>query len=142
MKNIFFLLSVLAISIITHAQNSAEKIAIIPIPVSMQVTGDAFLLPSNIVIGSNNQSAEVQQVISQFSEKLTPATGFTVTRNNTSPSVVFNINDKPDAIIGDEGYHLTVTNNQVTINANKPAGLFYGTQTLLQLLPPEILSKQ
>lgn len=42
--------------------------------------------------------------------------------------------------MGCEGYHLSVTPEQVTISANKPQGLFYGIQTLLQLLPPQIES--
>lgn len=37
-----------------------------------------------------------------------------------------------------EGYELTVTANRVVIRAPHPAGLFYGTQTLRQLLPGPI----
>jgi hexosaminidase len=36
---------------------------------------------------------------------------------------------------GDEAYELTVAPEGVTIAANQPAGLFYGVQTLRQLLP-------
>jgi hexosaminidase len=39
--------------------------------------------------------------------------------------------------LGDEGYELDVT-DRVSVRAAKPAGLFYGTMTLRQLLPPEI----
>lgn len=39
---------------------------------------------------------------------------------------------------GDEGYDLTVVPGKITITANTPAGLFYGTQTLRQLLPAAI----
>src|SRR6185369_17725003 len=39
-----------------------------------------------------------------------------------------------------EGYELTVTTNSVLIRAPTTAGAFYGIQTFLQLLPPEILS--
>lgn len=40
-----------------------------------------------------------------------------------------------------EGYNLKVTNNGVTLSAKEPAGIFYGVQTLLQLLPKQIESK-
>jgi len=46
-----------------------------------------------------------------------------------------------DATLGNEGYKLIVNPNSVLLSANKPAGLFYGMQTLVQLLPKEIESK-
>lgn len=42
------------------------------------------------------------------------------------------------SVAGDEAYDLSVEPNSVTITANHPAGLFYGVQTLRQLLPPLI----
>lgn len=41
---------------------------------------------------------------------------------------------------GAESYKLAVTTNAIVIRAPTQAGLFYGTRTLLQLLPPEIFS--
>ncbi len=46
-----------------------------------------------------------------------------------------------NAALGHEGYTLDVTPDGITIRAAAPAGLFYGVQTLLQLLPPGLLSK-
>lgn len=40
--------------------------------------------------------------------------------------------------LGGEGYELTVATNAIVIRAPAAAGLFYGAQTLLQALPPEI----
>ena len=51
-----------------------------------------------------------------------------LTTNNALPS------------LGAEGYELTVATNSVVIRAPAAAGAFYGVQTLLQLLPPQILS--
>jgi hexosaminidase len=42
--------------------------------------------------------------------------------------------------LGNEGYELTIATNSVVIRAPTDAGLFYGVQTLLQLLPPQIYS--
>jgi hexosaminidase len=44
--------------------------------------------------------------------------------------------------LGDEGYQLTVHADAVTIQAGTPAGLFYGMQSLRQLLPPEIEKRE
>lgn len=41
---------------------------------------------------------------------------------------------------GAEAYELTVAPDSVVIRAPDQAGLFYGVQTLLQLLPPEVFS--
>lgn len=38
-----------------------------------------------------------------------------------------------DPELGDEGYQIDITNESITISANKPAGLFYGVQTLDQV---------
>ncbi len=45
-----------------------------------------------------------------------------------------------DAALGAEGYVLDVSPQGVTISAAGGPGLFYGTQTLLQLLPPQVFS--
>ncbi len=42
---------------------------------------------------------------------------------------------RPDPALGDEGYDVTIAADGVTLRAPKPAGLFYGVQTLRQLLP-------
>ncbi|MDW5326575.1 beta-N-acetylhexosaminidase [Plantactinospora sp. KLBMP9567] len=43
-----------------------------------------------------------------------------------------------DPALAAEGYHLRVRPDGVTITGGAPAGVFYGTQTLLQLLPPGV----
>ena len=51
-------------------------------------------------------------------------------------------NKKENKTIGKEGYTLNASSSGIIITANKPAGLFYGMQTLLQLLPKEIESSK
>jgi hexosaminidase len=40
-----------------------------------------------------------------------------------------------DESLGEEGYALSISANAVRLSANRPAGLFYGIQTVRQLLP-------
>ena len=44
--------------------------------------------------------------------------------------------------LGSEGYSLTVSGQTVSIKGSSPAGIFYGIQTLFQLLPPAIYSEK
>ncbi|HTV62889.1 MAG TPA: beta-N-acetylhexosaminidase, partial [Verrucomicrobiae bacterium] len=44
--------------------------------------------------------------------------------------------------LGAEGYELTVAPDSVVIRAPATAGVFYGVQSLLQLLPPQIFAAQ
>ena len=55
---------------------------------------------------------------------------------NAKAAIVLSIYKKPDLSLGDEGYVLKVTPQKILLSANKPQGLFYGIQTLRQLLPP------
>ncbi len=46
---------------------------------------------------------------------------------------------KPDDQMGEEGYRLSVSSNNVVVQASTPRGLFYGAGTLRQLLPACVL---
>lgn len=125
----------------TWAQSTAN-IAIIPQPVSIITGKGVFNLPQKTVIYSNSNSAEVKNITAQLSHRLSMATGYDVTIGNIQPTISLLINDIPEKILTNEGYRLNVTANGLAISANKPAGLFYGMQTLMQLLPKEIESKE
>jgi len=136
MQKYFFLLVVVFISSLLPAQNNN----IIPQPVSFTYTRSLpFKLSAATTIGGNN--AEAQRVARQLADQISRATGFSFTIRKQG-AIQLTLNATPNAEIGDEGYTLNVTNGGVKINANKAAGLFYGVQTLLQLLPPEIESAE
>jgi hexosaminidase len=44
--------------------------------------------------------------------------------------------------LGTEGYELTVAPDSIVVRAPAAAGVFYGVQSLLQLLPPEVFASQ
>ena len=56
-------------------------------------------------------------------------------KKRSGPVIVFKLNAKAGA--GAEGYRLNIAAQRIDLSAARPAGLFYGLQTLLQLLPPD-----
>jgi len=151
---LFFILinaSIFAQAIESEAENpfngggyANTEIAIIPEPVSVIKQSGHFELPTNIIIQAS-KSPELKQTIAFLQERLSIPTGHYVSTVYTpSAAATFKLilNEKADATLGTEGYHLTVGLKQVTVRANQPAGLFYGVQSVLQLLPKEIESKE
>jgi len=124
--------------------NNSSEVAIIPEPVSITKGEGYFLLPSNVVIQSP-ALPELNQTIAFLQERLSTPTGSYISNVN-APTANANIklilNEKPHHLLGNEGYQLSITPNFITIKANKPAGLFYGVQSLMQLFPKEIESKE
>ena len=121
----------------------AQEISIIPIPVSQQIGSGNFELTSSTVIAVPSKQPDLQKIATYLAEKLKPATGIVLKISDTPASnstIQFALNAKSDATLGQEGYSLEITANKVVITANAPAGIFYGVQTFLQLLPKEIES--
>jgi hexosaminidase len=83
-----------------------------------------------------------QKVAAMLVQKLNPPTGFNLAaKQGQSGAIRLNLNATADQKLGKEGYTLVSSSKGIVITANEPAGLFYGMQTLLQLLPKEIESK-
>ncbi len=118
-----------------------DSISVIPEPVSMSVQTGYFTLSDRVSIGAPSQP-EVLYVIDYLKNKIGKATGYNVVSNTASDAnIQLLLNAKRDTVLSKEGYVLTVTPEKVTIKANDAAGLFYGVQTFMQLLPKEIESK-
>ena len=109
----------------------------------MTENSGSFTLKDNLVIGVSGNDNDAARVAEQLSNKLSVPTNyhFSVKPNTTDANFQLNLLSTPDNDLGDEGYKLSVKPESVSISANKPAGLFYGVQTVLQLLPKEIESK-
>jgi len=124
--------------ILTSCTISGE-VSIIPQPVEIQQGKGSFRLRTGTTITYDNPSGK--EVAEMLAFKLNQATGFTIKpKDGNGGSIRLNINKEVNSRLGTEGYLLSVTSKNITISANKPAGLFYGMQSLLQLLPPEIES--
>jgi len=122
---------------------SAAQVSIIPEPVSLKQNEGTYNFNSKIVIGGETTNASVKKIADWLKEKLS-VTGLPVTiaTANEKADINLSLNKTANATIGKEGYQLTTSpNNGVSVNANEPAGLFYGVQTFIQLLPAAIESK-
>ena len=139
MKKIVLLLSCCLSGIYSICQNA--PVAIIPEPVQLVQNAGTFVLPATISIELPNLPA-LKQTADFLQQRLTKATGYAVSIGSNVPTAIIklSLNKTPNQGIGNEGYQLNVTTSDITITANQPAGLFYGVQTLLQLLPKEIES--
>lgn len=135
MKSVLFVL----FSFLTAPAIGQSKLAIIPEPVAIKAGKGEFSLPKNVVI-QTSAANELNQAIDALKKRLVAATGSKVSVNSGASTISLLLNAKPDAVIGDEGYYLNVSPAGISIKANKPAGIFYGVQTLLQLFPKEIES--
>lgn len=114
---------------------------IIPEPVSIQPEEGVFVFPKNISIRAPH-SSDVLPVIQLLKSKLETAAGIHIIKSDDSSSqITLSLNNKNDTLLGKEGYYLTVNKERIFISANNVSGLYYGVQTLLQLLPPSIESK-
>ena len=142
-KLVPFLVFVLTACVAIARQDN--EIAIIPQPVAVEKINGSFNLSANTRIESKDNNADVQKVSRYLSQYLLRSTGYNlnVQTNGSSQDNVISLalNKNEDAQLGQEGYTLEVNPGQVVIQANRPAGLFYGVQSLLQLLPKEIESK-
>ncbi|MFC3380499.1 beta-N-acetylhexosaminidase [Couchioplanes azureus] len=114
------------------------------IPAPVQVTPDSgtrFRLGPRTVIRTQPGSPEARAVGERLAEDLRPATGYPLPvlpiARRAAPSIALLLGAGEERL-GDEGYRLTVGASAITIRANRPAGLFAGTRTLLQLLPAQI----
>ena len=140
-KQILFLLFFL-ISFNSTSQVPTNTISIIPQPVHILKGTGHFTFPKEVLIHAPD-SPELVKTISILSERLSLPTGNHVTfaTSSNGATIKLLLNDSDDSQLGKEGYTLSVTHTGIKIKANKPAGLFYGVQTLLQLLPSQIESK-
>lgn len=146
MKKRFLFLIAGFILLFSHRGFSSDStLALIPQPVSVVQTSGFYTLPGYININVNYSDPQIESVAQMFLDHIKIATGYkgVIKKSSATPSAISFIKKESELKnLGDEGYHLSVTKSGIKITAAKPAGMFYAVQTLLQLLPPEIESKQ
>lgn len=114
-------------------------LAIIPQPVHISELPGAFELTPKTVITVTQETKGIGEMLAA---RLKSGTGHAPSIQIFAEGKAIRLKIDPSlGRLGEEGYRLEVGPQEVTIQAQKPAGVFYGVQTLLQLFPASIFGK-
>ena len=127
--------------VVLSAVVAQQKINIIPQPAEVKLgTGEFVITPATSIVVIGNDP-EVKRIAGMLNQELKRAAGFELKMASAPGKNAIHFKLVPEVGLGKEGYRLKVGYEGVEVVANQPAGLFYGLQSILQLLPYQIESK-
>ncbi len=139
--SMIFILAVFATGCQSKQDNlSVGDIAILPKPAHVMVNDGFFEIRKNTKIIVDSETEPLGEMLRTL---LSPSMGFELDVSDGDPvrnSIHLSVNPSLKEMEA-EGYRLTVDKKRVLIEAPAGAGIFYGMQTLRQLLPVEIFSE-
>lgn len=143
MKSVILFLSLFLLSSPVFSQTQPNDISIIPQPVSVRKIQGHYSLPHHIIIQAPDLP-DLAQTISVLESKLNISTAYNVvkTSHSSNSTIRLHLNESFNKKLGTEGYEISINHSGILLKANKPAGLFYAVQTLIQLFPAEIESRE
>jgi hexosaminidase len=128
---------------VTSGRSARPAISILPRPWRVEERSGSFAVaPGTRVLyreaGDDASEGSPRSVVELFARGLASATGLPIGTSSDDarrPGDVALRLSEPNGDLGPEGYVLEVAKDGVTVSAPRTAGLFYGIQSLLQLLP-------
>ena len=135
MKISFTILTI--ISTIINLSAQTNNINIIPRPQGIKILDGYFTINSSIKFLCDE---DTKMIAEYFSNEVESLFGIKLNiRKTSSDNAEINVIDlrltKLDHSDSKEAYHLNITKEKIIITANEPNGIFYGIQSLRQLLP-------
>ncbi len=126
----------------TRKTNELKPISIIPQPVTIEQQEGYFEInkKTRIIYPIEKNAKQVAEYLKEILKK---STGYELapgSSNNEKNTIILNITGKEE--LGNEGYELKIVKDKIILSANKSNGLFYGVQSLLQLLLADIFNQQ
>lgn len=138
-KTIGVLLS-LCIGSVSAADRVPENgFGIVPMPYEVKaMEGEPFVITKETVI--IGRAAETTNCAAYLQQRLRRSCGLTLRRREAAngTAIVLKVSDDAVAFSENDAYRLESSTDTITISAKTERGLFYGVQSLLQLLPPAV----
>ena len=123
-----------------HTDLNMNLVPIIPYPNSVKLTGEIFSLENRTSIWINEMDLPALEGMVKFLNSMmvnTLGARLEVTKISTrDPQIILRIN-KELVQLGEEGYHLVIDKKRILIESASVQGVFYGIQSLRQVLPVE-----
>ncbi|HLH53995.1 MAG TPA: beta-N-acetylhexosaminidase [Verrucomicrobiae bacterium] len=135
-----------AVFVTLQAKRQAERTlglpTIIPQPAEIEHQHGTFELGPQCGIFCETQTFAATLLV----ERLRTVTGYAVplspvSSNEQGRGTILLTTRGMDPALGSEGYELVVAPDHICIAANGPAGLLYGSESLLELLPPQVFGQ-
>jgi hexosaminidase len=141
MKRNFFIAFLILLCFSASSQKHVADL-LVPKPTSIIQGNGSYALSAKTHVYVLSSDSSARRVGKFLSQKLSHAIGYSVPVTTTKRPGGISLSLINKSSWGNEGYELNVAPDGISIIANKPAGLFYGMQTLFQLMPKEIESKE
>ncbi|WP_227740338.1 beta-N-acetylhexosaminidase [Salegentibacter sp. BLCTC] len=114
-------------------ENKKQDYAIIPLPQKMETSKGVFIVDEHTKIQVSQDLRQEGQFLSDYIEEVTGiAPEIKLNEKEAERSISLKISTDFDR---DEAYNLIVTHEKVVVEGASAKGVFYGVQTLKQLLP-------
>ncbi|QZT36164.1 beta-N-acetylhexosaminidase [Halosquirtibacter xylanolyticus] len=115
-----------------------DKLAIIPKPVKAEVATGSFVLNAKTQMKS---PTKLNNEVQYFENQIRISTGIELKAASGSNSIELKTSRSLKNKYGDEAYQLHVAQNKIVVTGGSRTGVFYGLQTLLQLMPQQVFSR-
>ncbi len=139
MKYAHYSIIVFFVTFLSFSPSRARGTSIVPQPVEMTVQSGIFSLADKTCLQAGKSVLRTAEFIQK---RLKDGLGLELNKGGSrdcSNSITLDIDESSGQ--GDEAYTLVIDYN-ITIKASNEAGLFYGAQSLLQLMPAEVYGDQ
>lgn len=108
--------------------------SIIPAPVSLKETGGELRLSSPLIVGTLPTSVAAEAFVETSSQMLNRICGWSLHAADSNNNAAITLEQIDDSSMPSGGYLLRVEKNGVRICARSESGLYYGMQSLSQLI--------